>query len=664
MVKTVGAKDTKQRNRSTKAQMEMKRLKDKGFATTRQGFMGLFQAAQLTEEAAGPSEGSSSTPEGGPEGEVTQRVEEDAERVSAPAEEMGEGVESEGDREENIYYDDDVDADADDNDDDTEDKDDVIARGSALMRNVCGVVQERLRAELSSKSHKGSDAWLKKELLKHPVPHPDFLMDIRVWIPDEEFKVEMDMVCPEGHPGVTKWGFREKKRASTMMIGLTRNWYCVTRRYKCSDCEALFQKGKSAAIVKYVQEHPGTRVELKRWLRNEAAKRALKEHEVPIQELFDLMKPSPVRAETSSESHTRPPWPPLVGSRRSLPPPPRVEHQGAKFPNLAAGLFVGLLSCVGASPGEEESGDKDAGESQDEMRKGSQHGQQHYDGAPEKTERRRFCVVCRVHGQPDDAANTCVGNGGGQAAGSHHGYGDGDVGGDHHQARDGDGSDSDVDRSDSHGESTYDEGPRHTQFRGLKAMLKRRREEEQRLAKQRLAEEQLAESGQEVQGTDGMRKRHHKDAVVPQSDSRLRTTRSADNYQPPQTRAMLALQKNAADFKGAVMAAPESSVGRDVVQHLQRQHHSVRPGRRDFFQAMPEAGGTRSGARFATEGARYQRLPWPLPSQCIAWSNPLYDSVVIDSAVPLTLSKCEAITRRWILAQDPTQTMGSQMAMG
>ncbi|KAL1495297.1 hypothetical protein AB1Y20_017157 [Prymnesium parvum] len=67
------------------------------------------------------------------------------------------------------------------------------------------------RAELSSKSHKGSDAWLKKELvsnkwwlrahrlpsiltqLKHPVPHPDFLMNIRVWIPDEEFKVEMDM---------------------------------------------------------------------------------------------------------------------------------------------------------------------------------------------------------------------------------------------------------------------------------------------------------------------------------------------------------------------------------------------------------------------------------------------------------------------------------------
>jgi len=136
--------------------------------------------------------------------------------------------------EQNFYYDDDVDADADDNDDDIEDKDDVVARGSALMRNVCGVVQERLRAELSSKSHKGSDAWLKKELvsnkwwlrahrlpsiltqLKHPVPHPDFLMNIRVWIPDEEFKVEMDMVCPEGHPGVTKWGFREKRRASTM----------------------------------------------------------------------------------------------------------------------------------------------------------------------------------------------------------------------------------------------------------------------------------------------------------------------------------------------------------------------------------------------------------------------------------------------------------------
>jgi len=69
MVKTVGAKDTKQRNRSTKAQMEMKRLKDKGFATTRQGFIGLFQAAQST-EAAGPSEGSSSTPNGDPEGEV------------------------------------------------------------------------------------------------------------------------------------------------------------------------------------------------------------------------------------------------------------------------------------------------------------------------------------------------------------------------------------------------------------------------------------------------------------------------------------------------------------------------------------------------------------------------------------------------------------------
>jgi len=159
--------------------------------------------------------------------------------------------------EQNFYYDDDVDADADDNDDDIEDKDDVVARGSALMRNVCGVVQERLRAELSSKSHKGSDAWLKKELvsnkwwlrahrlpsiltqLKHPVPHPDFLMNIRVWIPDEEFKVEMDMVCPEGHPGVTKWGYREKRRASTMMIGLNS---ARSRHSQCSHYgHVLFQ---------------------------------------------------------------------------------------------------------------------------------------------------------------------------------------------------------------------------------------------------------------------------------------------------------------------------------------------------------------------------------------------------------------------------------------
>jgi len=76
------------------------------------------------------------------------------------------------------------------------------------MRDVCATVQERLRLELHPKHDQGRNQWLLKLLrdqgwwlsskvlldvlmkLEIDVPYHDYLMDIRVWLPDEQFQVQ------------------------------------------------------------------------------------------------------------------------------------------------------------------------------------------------------------------------------------------------------------------------------------------------------------------------------------------------------------------------------------------------------------------------------------------------------------------------------------------
>ncbi|KAL1500096.1 hypothetical protein AB1Y20_012770 [Prymnesium parvum] len=327
MVKTVGAKDIQKRVRSTKAEMQMRKLKETGTVRgSAAGFNRLFNACgssssqshqceadndgpiektffgtreaeavvALTPTMSGPScQSASSTTCGAASGTQSVGDADEASHVheDGPAAQdklpyaADENVEADGAARgfeysagasardcdpQNIYWE--------DEDDEALPGEDANStpHGSKVMRDVCAAVQERLRLELHPRLDKGHNQWLLKLLRKQgwwlsskvlvdvlkslgiQVPHCGYLMDVRVWLPDEQFQVQNDLICPQGHEGAKAWGFRESARASLMMIGLTRNWYCITRRYICELCKANYLRSFHSSVDTYMVTNPST----------------------------------------------------------------------------------------------------------------------------------------------------------------------------------------------------------------------------------------------------------------------------------------------------------------------------------------------------------------------------------------------------------------------
>ena len=143
------------------------------------------------------------------------------------------------------------------------------ARKRGIQQDYMRAVQNRLKCEVANKTKgfeaswlldhlKENDWWVRKEhalaivkqlkserrspstyqdadIGKH---NPAYYRSIKVWIPELMWGNNCRPFCPTCHrdDDVKSWGFNTE-HVARLVIGVTENYYIMTRRYKCTGCE-------------------------------------------------------------------------------------------------------------------------------------------------------------------------------------------------------------------------------------------------------------------------------------------------------------------------------------------------------------------------------------------------------------------------------------------
>ena len=139
-----------------------------------------------------------------------------------------------------------------------------------IQQKFLWAVHNRLRLECSQTETQAVDRWLLRhlkknnweirrdrapdiaKLLKIEVHHAGYYKRIVVWLPDFRWGAECTPCCPSccSNRRVRSLGFNSH-HYGRMVIGLTENYYTISKRYICRDCEvksrALSAAAKTAA---------------------------------------------------------------------------------------------------------------------------------------------------------------------------------------------------------------------------------------------------------------------------------------------------------------------------------------------------------------------------------------------------------------------------------
>lgn len=156
----------------------------------------------------------------------------------------------------------------DDGDDSDRDEDTVNESRKGIQQEYLEAVHAQLQEECNTQRPntngdwligdlKENGWWLRKEnapmiarKLSLSVHHVTYYRDIRVWIPDLQYGRDCLPSCPscKSNRRVTVHGF-DSKHHGRLVIGLTHNYFLVSRRYRCGLC-----KEKSDALKRSIAQ--------------------------------------------------------------------------------------------------------------------------------------------------------------------------------------------------------------------------------------------------------------------------------------------------------------------------------------------------------------------------------------------------------------------------
>ena len=184
--------------------------------------------------------------------------------------------------------------DAEDDDDESHDNDEGNSDGEdepkkGVQQEYLEAVRAQLKLECNSQWGRQNEDWILDQLkeqgwclrkecapkiarrLSLAVHHVTYYRDIRVWIPDLQYGKDCMPSCPccKSNNRVTVHGF-DSKHFARLVVGLTQNYYIMSRRYRCERCkeknEALKRSFDSEGID--VQIEKGFQYTFKPWNEN------------------------------------------------------------------------------------------------------------------------------------------------------------------------------------------------------------------------------------------------------------------------------------------------------------------------------------------------------------------------------------------------------------